>query len=152
MKLSTKGRYGLRAIFEVALKQENGPVSLSSIAQSQELSIRYLEQLFSKMKKAGIVKSIRGANGGYILAKNPKDITVGDIIRLFEGNVTPSECVEDTLCDHADLCVTRDVWIKIKRSIDCVLDGTTLEDMVTDYKNRLSMYSQKRYDFKYKIF
>ena len=90
MKLSTKGKYGLRALIDLAQYSEDSPVSITSIARRQDISERYLEQLMSKLKKAGLVKSIRGANGGYVLAKEAKDISVGDVLRALEGNLEPA--------------------------------------------------------------
>ena len=91
MKLSTKGRYGLKAMFELSLTQKNGPVPLRQIAQKQNISEQYLEQIFSALKKAGLIKSVRGAQGGYLLVKEPKDITVGDILIVLEGRVSISD-------------------------------------------------------------
>ena len=95
MKLSTKGRYGLRALIDLARYSEVEPVSINSIAERQGISERYLEQLMAMLKKAGLVKSIRGAGGGYVLAKEQKDISVGDVLRPLEGNLNPVELPED---------------------------------------------------------
>ena len=92
MKLSTKGRYGLRALIDLAQYSEETPVSITSISKRQDISERYLEQLMSMLKKAGIVKSIRGANGGYILARDAKEISVGEVLRALEGSLEPVEC------------------------------------------------------------
>ena len=137
MKLSTKGRYGLKAMFELSLSYGQGPISLNRIAEKQNLSIHYLEQLFSSLRKAGLVKSIRGAQGGYILAQKPDEITVGDIIRTLEGPLAPADCVledENKGCNKAGSCITRTVWEKIRDSINNVVDGITLQDMIDDYK------------------
>ncbi|TCO79065.1 RrF2 family transcriptional regulator [Marinisporobacter balticus] len=137
MKLSTKGRYGVKAMFELSLNYGEGPIPLNCIADKQNLSVHYLEQLFSNLRKAGLVKSIRGAQGGYMLGRNPADITVGDIIRTLEGPLAPADCVigDDTKeCYKADGCVTRIVWEKIRDSINDVVDGITLQDMIDDYK------------------
>ncbi|WP_129597667.1 RrF2 family transcriptional regulator [Anaerophilus nitritogenes] len=137
MKLSTKGRYGVKAMFELALAFGEGPIALNSIAEKQNLSVHYLEQLFASLRKAGLVKSIRGAQGGYMLSKKPEEITVGDIIRTLEGPVAPSECViedEKTECYKADYCVTRTIWERIRDSINAVVDNITLQDMINDYK------------------
>ncbi|QEK12101.1 Rrf2 family transcriptional regulator [Crassaminicella thermophila] len=137
MKLSTKGRYGVKAMFELALSYGDGPIALNSIADKQNLSVHYLEQLFSNLRKAGLVKSVRGAQGGYILARKPEDITVGDIIRTLEGPLAPAECVienDSKECYKADYCVTRTIWEKIRDSINNVVDSITLQDMINDYK------------------
>ena len=139
MKLSTKGRYGLKAMFELSLNQDNGPMCLKNIAQKQSISEQYLEQIFSSLKKAGLVKSIRGAQGGYLLAKEAKDITVGDILTVLEGPVSVSDCVlDEDVCENSDICVTKVVWEKIKNGIEDVVDSITLQDMINDYnKNKL---------------
>ncbi len=139
MKLSTKGRYGLKAMFELALNGGDDPVPLKYIAEKQNLSDQYLEQLFSSLRRAGLVKSVRGAQGGYFLSRDPGKITVGDIIRVLEGPVAPSDCVldEEPECKRAGHCVTQVVWERIKESIDSVIDSITLEDMVNDHKNKL---------------
>ncbi|TWH48050.1 Rrf2 family transcriptional regulator [Sporomusa sp. KB1] len=133
MKLSTKGRYGVKAVLELAINQENGHVSIKAIAQRQKVSEYYLEQLFAQLRVAGIVKSIRGAHGGYSLNRSPAEITVYDIINVLEGSIEISDCIEDTVCDNIDCCATRLLWVRIKDSIDNVLKSTTLQDMIDDY-------------------
>lgn len=138
MKLSTKGRYGLRAMFYLALKYGDGPVPLSEISEAQSISISYLEQLFSSLRKRDLVKSIRGANGGYLLAASPEETVVGDILRALEGSLAPTECVTEGAADkytYNNQCVTQHVWMKIKESIAQVVDSMTLADMVRDYKS-----------------
>jgi Rrf2 family protein len=138
LKLSTKGRYGLKAMFELALNQDDGPVPLKHIAQNQNLSEQYLEQIFSKLRKAGLIKSIRGAQGGYLLARDADDITVGNIIRILDGPIAPSDCVleKETECKRSGHCVTQVVWERIKESVDTVIDSITLQNMVDDHKNK----------------
>lgn len=136
MKLSTKGRYGVKAMFELSLSDGKGPIALNNIAEKQRISVSYLEQLFSSLRKAGLVKSIRGAQGGYVLGKKPKDITVGDIIRTLEGSLAPSDCVgddESKECNRANQCVTRIVWERIRDSVNDVIDTMTLQDMIDDH-------------------
>lgn len=135
MILSTKGRYGLKMMYELALSYGTGPMSLKEIAKKQQLSETYLEQLIAHLKKAGLVTSIRGAQGGYELSRKPEKITVGEIIRLLEGPLAPSECVldEEPECSRADYCVTRLIWEKIMESINNVIDSITLNDMINDY-------------------
>ncbi|MGL5752045.1 MAG: RrF2 family transcriptional regulator [Paraclostridium sp.] len=138
MKLSTKGRYGLKAMFELSLRQDNGPVPLKQIAQKQNISEQYLEQIFSALKKSGLIKSVRGAQGGYLLVKEPKDITVGDILIVLEGPVSLSECVMDEdICENSGVCVTKVVWERLKKGIEDVINSITLQDMIDDYnKNK----------------
>lgn len=135
MILSTKGRYGLKMMFELAKQYGSGTMSLKDIAKNQGLSETYLEQLISHMRKAGLVNSVRGAQGGYELAKQPADITVGEIIRTLEGPLAPSDCVldEEPECERAGYCVTRLVWEKIMESINSVIDSITLQDMINDF-------------------
>ncbi len=135
MKLSTRGRYGLRAMFELARHYGEGPLSIKNIARRQNISEHYLEQLIAALKKKGLVRSIRGSQGGYILSRKPGDIKVGDIIRALEGPIAPVECVRDNdseTCSRTDICVARTVWKKVKDSIIEVLDTTTLEDMCNE--------------------
>ncbi len=136
MKLSTKGRYGLKAMFDLALNYGEGPIALNNIAERQSISVHYLEQLIATLRKAGLVRSVRGAQGGYMLGDRPENITVGDIIRVLEGPIAPSDCViqdEDSECSKADSCVTRTIWERIKVSIEDVVDSITLKNMVEDY-------------------
>ncbi|GAA0228512.1 RrF2 family transcriptional regulator [Metaclostridioides mangenotii] len=133
MKLSTKGRYGLKAMFVLALEQDKGPIPLKLIANRQNISMQYLEQIFSALKKANLVKSVRGAQGGYLLAKNAKDITVGDVLNVLEGPVSISECMlDEDICENSNTCVTKGVWEKIKKGIEDVTYSITLQDMIDD--------------------
>lgn len=137
MKLSTKGRYGLRAMLDLALYSEKMPVPISSISERQSISENYLEQLMAKLKKANIVKSIRGAQGGYTLAKDIETITVGDILRALEGDLKPVDCSvisQDKKCSEEDCCVTKFVWKKISDSINQVVDEIKLGDLVREKK------------------
>lgn len=139
MKVSTKGRYGLRAIVDLALNDKEGQVSLSSVAERQELSENYLEQLFSSLKKAGIVKSVRGAQGGYLLARPADKITVGDVLRSLEGTLCPVDCIDldmPTSCDKSDVCVTAPVWAKLRDKINEVVDSITIADLVLDFESK----------------
>ena len=132
MKLSTKSRYGIRAMFDLAMKYGAGPVSLRTIANRQGLSEHYLEQLMFSLRKARLVKSIRGAYGGYLLSRAPKEITIGDVLHTLEGPVIPTECVSDDQgyqCANTEDCVTRIIWERLKEKIDEVLDQMTLEDL-----------------------
>ncbi|HLR20474.1 MAG TPA: Rrf2 family transcriptional regulator [Tissierellaceae bacterium] len=137
MRLSTKGRYGLMAMFQLAQEYGKGPVSLREIAETQKLSNSYLEQLFAVLRKDGLIKSVRGAQGGYLLSDEPGNITVGKILRSLEGDLSPSECTSDNTidCTKEDDCATKLVLVKIKDSIDEVVDSITLRDMILDMKN-----------------
>ena len=132
MILSTKGRYGLKAAFELALTYGDGPVPLKRICDKYEISENYLEQLFAKLKKAGYVKTTRGVQGGYSLAKEPKEITVGMILRALEGDITASNCVSKETCSREAICATRTIWEKIEMSINNVIDNISLFDMIDD--------------------
>lgn len=141
MKLSTKGRYGVKAMFELALNYGMDPVSIKTIAERQNISDYYLEQLFSGLRKAGLVKSIRGAQGGYILARKPQDISASDILNILEGPIEISDCIlddESHSCDRASCCSTRLLWRKISDSVNNVINTTTLQDMVDDYNNMVA--------------
>lgn len=133
MKLSTKGRYGLRAVVDLAYYGTKEPVSIQSIAQRQHLSDSYLEQLFGRLRKAGIIASIRGAQGGYMIARDLHEISVGDILRALEGDLTPVECSELTgqhSCGSSDSCVTKYVWKRINDSITDTVDAIPLSELV----------------------
>ena len=135
MKLSTRGRYGLRAMFDLAMNQAQGPIPLNEIASRQNISESYLEQLFATMRKAGLVKSVRGVYGGYLLGAPSDKIYIGQILRTLEGNIAPADCVSDEdipECSGADACVTRIIWEKIRDSINQVVDSITLEDMLRE--------------------
>ncbi|WP_088102603.1 cysteine metabolism transcriptional regulator CymR [Halalkalibacter urbisdiaboli] len=123
MKISTKGRYGLTIMMALAKRSGEGPISLKSIAKEYDLSEHYLEQLIAPLRNAMLVKSVRGAYGGYMLAKEPSEITTGDIIRVLEGPISPVEVLDD------EEPAKRDLWIKIRDAVKEVLDNTTLEDM-----------------------
>ncbi len=135
MKLSTKGRYGLRAMVDLAQHKDEGPVAVHSIAERQGLSDRYLEQLMVPLKKAGLVKSVRGAQGGYTLARGSEKIIVGDVVRALEGPIAPVECVSEEFpdeCARSEECVTRIVWTKMRNAITEALDSFTLADLVEE--------------------
>jgi len=135
MKISTKGRYALRLMVDLALNNTGEPISLKDIAKRQGISDKYLEQIISVLNKAGYVKSVRGAQGGYNLKKSPEDCTVGMILRLTEGNLAPVACLEEEQieCDRYDDCVTVIVWKKLNEAISGVVDQITLADLV-DWK------------------
>ncbi len=138
MKLSTKGRYGLRAFIDLAVWGKNEPVTLSSIAERQDISVSYLEQLMAKLKKAGLINSIRGVNGGYVIAKPAEEISVGDVLRALEGDLTPVECagIDDTVahCNSSSHCVSRIVWKRINDSINDTVDSIYIGELVKESK------------------
>ena len=133
MKFSTRGRYGVQIMVDLAQHATEGPISLKSIADRQKLSEHYLEQLVPELRKAGMVKSIRGAQGGYILAKKPEDIYIGDVIRILEGPIAPVDCTNESdgdCCEKTNFCVTREVWVKVRDSINDVVDSISLADLL----------------------
>ena len=134
MKLSTKGRYGVKAMVELAINYDGAPLSIKTISKRQNISEYYLEQLFSPLRKAKLITSIRGAQGGYVLSREPKDITVAEIMYVLEGPIEIAECIDGVSCDNLDCCATRLLWAKIKNSIDDVMKSVTLQDIVNDYE------------------
>lgn len=137
MKLSTKGRYGLRAFVDIAIYSEKEPVSLAEVAKRQDISISYLEQLMTKLKKANLVEAVRGASGGYVLTRKPEDISVGDVLRALEGDLSPVECAtEEESCEHScgatGHCTTRLVWKKINDSVNDTINNIFISELVLD--------------------
>lgn len=151
MKLSTRGRYGVRAMFDLAQHIGQGPISLKSIAERQGISEHYLEQLISGLRRNGLVKSVRGAQGGYILGSEPEKISVGDIIRVLEGPIAPVGCVaeeDQEICQKAEDCVSRMIWEKVRDSIASVIDSVTLADMVMEASKKKSKSAGYVYNLK----
>ena len=138
MKISTRGRYALRLMLEIAMSVDNTPVSIKEIAVKQGISDKYLEQIISVLNKAGYVKSIRGAQGGYVLKTDPEKCTVGMILRLTEGSLSPVQCLEDgePRCDRIDKCATIEVWKRLDAAISSVVDNITLSDLVELQKKK----------------
>lgn len=135
MRLSTRGHYGLKAMFDLAQHYGTEPIPLKTVAERQNISENYLEQLIATLRKTGLVKSVRGSQGGYILARDPEKITVGDIIRVMEGPIAPVDCVseiEPAECDQADYCITRSVWARVRDSLAELMDSISLADMLRD--------------------
>ena len=133
MKISTKGRYAVRLMLDLALHNTGECIKVKEIAERQSVSEKYLEQIISVLNKAGYVRSIRGPQGGYVLQRTPEEYTVGMILRLTEGSLSPVECVEDGAmgkCDMESSCVTRMLWKKIDDAINGVVDNVTLADLV----------------------
>ena len=132
MKLSTKGRYALRLMLDMALNNTGNPIRIKDIAARQNISDKYLEQIVSVLNKAGFVKSIRGPQGGYKLTKRPEQYTVGMILRLTEGSLAPVSCLDDevNMCDRQEECVTLILWRKLDDAIKSVIDNVTLADLL----------------------
>lgn len=143
MKISTKGRYALKLMLDLALYNTGEPIRIKDIARRQEISEKYLEQIISILNKAGYVRSVRGAQGGYLLKRNPKDYTVGDILRLTEGDLAPVSCVgENSMeCDRKMICVTVRIWERINDAINGVVDNITLADLVEWQTQMVDQYS-----------
>jgi len=135
MRLSTKSTYGVRAMVDLARHAgRKGAVTIAEIAEREEISTPYLEQLLNKLRRQELIKSVRGPHGGYVLAKSPRRITVGDIVRILEGDTAPVTCVAGSRggairCRRSDGCATKGVWEKLARAIDGVLDSVSLEDL-----------------------
>jgi Rrf2 family protein len=138
MKLSTRSRYGIRALIDIALNVNNRPVLLRDVAQRQEISTMYLEHLITPLISAGIIRSTRGAKGGVWLARPAKDVKVSEVIQLLEGSMAPVECVDDVnYCPRYESCVTREIWVDLKRAMTGVLDNITLKDLVDRQKQKI---------------
>ena len=137
MKISTKGRYALRLMIDLATNDDGNPIRIKDVAERQNISDKYLEQIISVLNKAGFVRSVRGPQGGYSLKKKPEDYTVGMILRLTEGSLVPVACVEEdeTDCERQGSCVTYLLWRKISDAINGVVDTITLKDLVDWQKN-----------------
>lgn len=135
MKISTKGRYALRLMLDLAVYNTGEPISLKDIAKRQEISEKYLEQIISVLSKGGMVQSVRGAQGGYFLRREPKDYTVGEILRLTEGDLAPVDCVgtSGVSCDHKGDCITVEVYERINQAVNDVVDHISLQDLVDRY-------------------
>lgn len=136
MKISTKGRYALRLMLDLAVNYTGEYISIKTIAARQEISEKYLEQIIAQLNRAGYVKSVRGAQGGYMLSKDPSEYTVGMILRLLEGSLAPVSCLDENNCERISRCVTMEVWEKIQRAIDEVVDNITLADLVARYHEK----------------
>ncbi len=130
MKLSTKGRYGLRAILDLAENGRNSAISIVSIAERQNLSESYLEQLIRLLRDAGLVTSVRGKNGGFLLAKQPEEISAGDVLRALEGGIKAVECTDE--CSNADQCISRIIWDRVNEAIEKTVDEVSLYDLLKE--------------------
>ena len=135
VKISTKGRYGLRLMVDLAVHYRQGLVPLKEIAVRQDLSEKYLEQIMMQLNRSGLVRSVRGAQGGYALAMDPADVTVGAVLQVLEGSLAPVDCIgcDATACDRMNRCVTVDVWRRLGAAIEGVVDSITLADLREEY-------------------
>lgn len=134
MKISTRGRYGIRLMLSLALNYEKGTIPLKIIANDQHISEKYLEQIISPLTKSGLVKSFRGAQGGYALTRHPKEITIGEILYVLEGSLALVDCVDNQKnCPNADSCVSLSLWKRMKDALDDIVDNVTLEDMALEF-------------------
>ena len=135
MKLSTKARYGMRAMVDLALHYEKGPVLLKDIARRQEVSMKYLDHIISTLKANGFIENAKMRHGGYVLSKPPCHIETHEIIKAVEGSLAPVDCVDDPkICHRADFCATLNLWKKLKKSMRDVLEGVTLEDLANEQR------------------
>jgi Rrf2 family cysteine metabolism transcriptional repressor len=151
MNISTRGRYGLRALLEIAVQSDRGPITIRDISERQQMSISYLEQILHRLRKAGIVKSIRGARGGYVLARKGEEITVNQVIQALDGPISFSYCdspqLREKSCIGPSACVSRALWKKLEQLIEGVLSNVTLADLksgVLDHQERAASNSRRR--------
>jgi len=135
MRLSSRGKYGTRALLDLALHCDENPVPLKDIAQRQQISLQYLEHLITPLIAGGIIRSTRGPRGGVWLMRHPHEVRLSEVIQLLEGSVTPVECVDNPqTCSRSNQCVTRDIWGELKKAMVGVLESTTLQDLVERQK------------------
>ena len=147
MKLSTKGRYGTRALLEMARHYGEGPLLLKDIAERQQISLQYLEHLIGPLVGAGIVKTTRGFKGGVWLARSPAEIKLSETMKLLEGDITPVECINNPgACSRSRMCATRDVWDEMKQAMYGVLEATTLEDLVKRQEVKEKQLQSENYE------
>ena len=142
MKISTKGRYALRLMIDIAVRGSDVNVSIRDVSESQGISTKYLEQIVSALVRAGFLRSVRGAQGGYRLARKPSEYTVGDILRVMEGSLAPVSCLDDAenQCERAEECATLKLWQGLYDVINNYLDSITLEDLVNETIQENSSY------------
>ena len=130
IKISTKGRYGLRALIDLAVNTTGKPILLADIAGRQGISKRYLERLFTQLRAGGVIRSVRGAAGGYLLNKEPRDVLVAEVVEILEGPIQPVDCIVNSrVCNRQTRCVTHDLWDELGELIKGRLSQVTLEDL-----------------------
>lgn len=147
MKLSTKGKYGVRAVFEIARNAGQGPITIKEIAERQGISFSYLEQILNRLGRTGIIESVRGPGGGYLLGRRPADLTIGDVVRALEGPIALSHCLEPGMsddCNQADDCVARMVWSRVGAKIEEALDSISFEDLLQQYPKEKEQAGSKK--------
>lgn len=139
MKLSTRGRYGIHAMYELARGFGGAPMSIKAIAEKQDIPEAYLEQIIAVLRRDELVTSIRGAQGGYMLARSPEEVTVGDVLRSLEGGLKLVDCLlEEDTCGKTCACPSRVVWKRISDGLNEIVDGITLKDMIIEYERPLT--------------
>lgn len=145
MYISTRGRYGVRALVEIALKEEQGPVRISTIARNQRLPVSYLEQILNRLRRAGIIKSVRGSKGGYLLSKPKEKITIRDIITVLDGPLAVADCSKDSCprdtCIGVENCLASILWKNLEADMDRFLGSVTLRDLLRDSR-RISLLEE----------
>lgn len=152
MKISTKGHYAVQAMVDLATQPSNFPVPLSNISLRQDISLNYLEQLFLKLRKAKLVKSVRGPGGGYLLAKVPKEISIGEIFEAVDENIVLSDCVdEDNICTKTHKCLTQILWFKITNSLKQTLYSISLSEVCNEADKLDDLKSSVEHGFIYNI-
>lgn len=147
MKLSTKGKYGVRAVFEIARNAGEGPITIKEIAERQGISFSYLEQILNRLGRAGLIESVRGPGGGYLLGKKAVELTIGDVVRALEGPIALSHCLEPGMsddCYQADDCVARMVWSKVGAKIEQALDSISFDDLLRQYPKEKEQAGAKK--------
>jgi Rrf2 family protein len=138
MRISTKTRYGTRAMLDIGEHHGEGPVSLRELAERQGVSMKYMEQIVPSLKASGLIRSARGSQGGYVLAKEPHEISLHDIVHSLVGSWSLVDCLEnDDLCDRAQECVTYEIWQDVQTAIYRILDSTTLADIIARHKKKM---------------
>lgn len=140
MKLSTRTRYGIRAILDIAESNAGRPMQIRLIAKNQEISVKYLEQIMALLKSAGIVRSIRGSKGGYLLAKPLEQLKLSDIFHCLEGSVATVECIEnEDYCERAEDCIARELWEQVQKAVDKVLESVTVKDLLEKARDKKAL-------------
>ena len=141
MKISTRTRYGSRALVELATVYPTRALSVKQVAQAQHMSVKYLENIMASLKAAGLIRAVRGVNGGHMLARPPTSINLSQVVEALEGSLTLIDCVEHPeSCPMIDLCPTQDLWIQIGQSMAEILESTNLQDLVDRKEQKLASY------------
>ena len=137
MKISTRGRYALRIMLDIAMHGGEGPVSFKDISEREGISVKYMEQIGSILTRSGFLRSVRGAKGGYNLTRKPSEYTVGAILRATEGELYIAPCLEDDACDRTSQCMTHELWLRLNHALMNVVDNTTLQDLIDSASQRV---------------